>query len=179
MKKIRLIMYIICLIIILLFGYFNTFTIKYKYVLNDISSFYYYDNNEEDYININYDYDYNYNYDDSNNYDNYDNYAIITAYTPYCDGCIGITSYGYNVLNTIYYDDEDYGMVRILAADDSVPFGSIVYFYDFDSYAIVLDRGGVIGSFGNAFFDLLFDSYDEAMDFGKKEVKYKLLRSGF
>lgn len=177
MKKIRLIIYIICLIIILLFGYFNTFTIKYKYVLNDISSFYYYDNNEEDYININYDYDYN--YDNSNNYDNYDNYAIITAYTPYCDGCIGITSYGYNVLNTIYYDDEDYGMVRILAADDSVPFGSIVYFYDFDSYAIVLDRGGVIGSFGNAFFDLLFDSYDEAMDFGKKEVKYKLLRRGF
>lgn len=172
MKKIRLIIYIICLIIILLFGYFNNFTIKYKYVLNDISSFYYYDkNDDEDYIN--YDYDY------SNNYDNSNNYAIITAYTPYCDGCIGITSYGYNVLNTIYYDDEDYGMVRILAADDSVPFGSIVYFYDFDSYAIVLDRGGAIGSFGNAFFDLLFDSYDEAMDFGKREVKYKILRSGF
>ena len=38
--------------------------------------------------------------------------------------------------------------------------------------------GGAIGNFGNAFFDLLFDSYDEAMDFGKREVKYKILRSG-
>ncbi|HPE15310.1 MAG TPA: 3D domain-containing protein [Bacilli bacterium] len=75
----------------------------------------------------------------------------LTHYGPDCKGCGGRTACkGIDVRNgNIYYEDPEYGKIRIVAADRSLPCGSIIKIninkYDEDGmYAIVLDRGGII-----------------------------------
>lgn len=75
----------------------------------------------------------------------------LTHYGPDCKGCGGTTACkGINVRNgNIYYNDKEYGKVRIVAADRKLPCGSIIKInidkYDPNGmYAIVLDRGGII-----------------------------------
>ena len=130
--------------------------------------------------------------------------GILTGYGPDCDGCGNpktgkvVTSSGYHVSNfvngaiepafTITYNDSEYGEVRIVAADDSIPFYSIVRInvphWDEPVIAIVLDRGSTVG-FSNCRsdrgcltqFDLLYPTEDESL--GKTQnVKFELLRSG-
>lgn len=130
--------------------------------------------------------------------------GILTGYGPDCVGCGNpntgkvLTSSGYHVSNfvngaiepafTITYNDSEYGEVRIVAADDSIPFYSIVRInvphWDEPIIAIVLDRGSTVG-FSNCRspkgcltqFDLLYPT--EAESLGKtKNVKFELLRSG-
>lgn len=130
--------------------------------------------------------------------------GILTGYGPDCVGCGNpntgkvVTSSGYHVSNfvngaiesafTITYNDSEYGEVRIVAADDSIPFYSIVRItvphWDEPVIAIVLDRGSTVG-FSNCRspkgcltqFDLLYPT--EAESLGKtKNVKFELLRSG-
>ena len=130
--------------------------------------------------------------------------GILTGYGPDCVGCGNpstgkvVTSSGYHVSNfvngaiepafTITYNDSEYGEVRIVAADDSIPFYSIVRInvphWDEPVIAIVLDRGSTVG-FSNCRssrgcltqFDLLYPS--EAESLGKTQnVKFELLRSG-
>ncbi|MBR1385357.1 MAG: hypothetical protein IJ568_00860 [Bacilli bacterium] len=110
----------------------------------------------------------------------------ISAYTPYCsDGCHGYTASGRFVGNNIYYDDKEYGTVRIVAADPSLPFGTIVRFKNMnyfgkDIYAIVLDRGGAIGHGRRVLFDLLFETENEANRFGiNRNVTCEVLRLGY
>lgn len=108
-------------------------------------------------------------------------YGDVTAYGIDCVGCIGITASGYDVRNTIYYDDNEYGKIRIVAADKSIPFGSIIKikYYNDDIIAIVLDRGGAIGFNNGALIDLLFDSENECYEFGRINTKVEVLRYGF
>ena len=94
-----------------------------------------------------------------------------TAYTALCDsGCTGITATGYDVRNTIYYDG-----LRIIAVDpDVIPLHSIV---EIDTgnrliHAIALDTGGAIQ--GNR-IDLLVDTKDEAFQFGRRDVKVRVV----
>lgn len=129
--------------------------------------------------------------------------GILTGYGPDCVGCGNFntgkvsTASGYHVSNivdgviepafTITYNDSQYGEVRIVAADDSIPFYSIVRITVPGSepiMTIVLDRGSTVG-FENCRsdrgcltnFDLLFASESEAI--GKTQnVKFELLRSG-
>ena len=110
----------------------------------------------------------------------------ISAYTPYCsDGCHGYTASGRFVGNNIYYSDKEYGTVRIVAADPSLPFGTIVRFKNMsyfgkDIYAIVLDRGGAIGNGRRVLFDLLFETENEANRFGiSRNVTCEVLRLGY
>ena len=110
--------------------------------------------------------------------------GIITAYGPDCVGCSGITSSGYNVKNNIYYNDKTYGKIRILAADKSLPFGTIVRISDLSIFkepilAIVLDRGGAIGFNKNVYFDLLYKSEKETLSFGKRKATFEVLRKGY
>ena len=51
--------------------------------------------------------------------------GTITGYGPDCAGCSGITASGHNLHESIYYNDLEFGTVRILAADKSIPFYSI------------------------------------------------------
>jgi len=130
--------------------------------------------------------------------------GILTGYGPDCAGCGNYntgkvaTASGYHVSNivngtiepafTVTYNDEEYGEVRIVAADDNIPFYSIVRInvphWDSPVTAIVLDRGSTVG-FENCRsergcltqFDLLYPT--EAESLGKtRNVTFELLRSG-
>lgn len=130
--------------------------------------------------------------------------GILTGYGPDCVGCGNFntgkvsTSTGYHIANivngaiepafTITYNDHEYGEVRIVAADDDIPFYSIVRItvpgWDSPVTAIVLDRGSTVG-FDNCRsnrgcltnFDLLYTS--EAESLGKTQnVKFEILRNG-
>ena len=129
--------------------------------------------------------------------------GILTGYGPDCVGCGNFktnkvsTASGYHIANivngaiepafTITYDDNEYGKVRIVAADSDIPFYSIVRITIPNNdpiTAIVLDRGSTVG-FDNCRsskgcltnFDLLYPT--EAESLGKtRNVKFELLRSG-
>ncbi len=110
----------------------------------------------------------------------------ISAYGPDCDGCVGYTAAGRNVMNgNIYYYDKTYGNIRIVAAGPEYPFGTIVKmknvsYYGGDIYAIVLDRGGVIGKGRYRLFDLLFTSEESASNFGvSRNTECEILRTGY
>lgn len=108
----------------------------------------------------------------------------ITAYGPDCTGCSGTTASGYNVRNNIYYNDKKYGKVRIVAADKSLPFGSIIRINNIDIstdpiLAIVLDRGGAIGFNKRVYFDLLYKSEKDTLSFGVQKATFEVLRRGF
>lgn len=110
--------------------------------------------------------------------------GTITGYGPDCDGCIGITASGYDVRNTIYYNDKTYDKVRVLAADKSLPFGTIIKVSNLENYndfiGIVLDRGSAISFDGFSQIDLLFESEDYSYNFGRKEnVIFEILRLGY
>ena len=110
----------------------------------------------------------------------------ITAYGPDCVGCkTGHTASGYNVLNgNIYYNDKEYGKIRIVAADKSLPFGTIIRIKDLDVFsdpilAIVLDRGSAIGFKKKVYFDLLYESEKKTEFFGKRYATFEVLRRGY
>ena len=108
----------------------------------------------------------------------------ITAYGPDCIGCSGVTASGYKVRNNIYYNDKKYGKVRIVAADKSLPFGTIVRIKDLHItneplLAIVLDRGGAIGFKKKVYFDLLYRSERETSSFGIRRATFEVLRRGY
>lgn len=111
--------------------------------------------------------------------------GLMTAYGPDCKGCSGITASGYNVLNgNIYYNDKTYGNIRILAADKSLPFGTIVKiidnsYFEEDIIGIVLDRGSAIGFSKKSYFDLLYKSEKDTETFGSVFATYEILRKGF
>ena len=129
--------------------------------------------------------------------------GILTGYGPDCQGCGNfntnkvITSSGYHIADivdgviqpafTINYTDNEYGEVRIVAADSSLPYKSIVRITIPNQepiIAIVLDRGSTVG-FENCrsssgcltMFDLLFETESNAI--GKTfNVTFDILRIG-
>lgn len=107
----------------------------------------------------------------------------LSRYGPDCYLCTGYLAYGLYVgSGTIYYNDNYYGNVRILAGDKSYPFGTIVRVsYDMESFlGIVLDRGGSIGFNGKALFDLLYPNEYLANKYGVNyNTKFEILRYGF
>ena len=112
----------------------------------------------------------------------------ITAYGPDCYGCTsGRTASGQYVLEgNIYYNDPTFGNIRIVAADKSIPFGSIIKIIGLSIskdpiLAIVLDRGGMIGfaEGKHSYFDLLYKSEADASTFGRPTATFELLRSGY
>lgn len=110
-------------------------------------------------------------------------YGELTGYGPDCVGCSGKTASGYDVRNgNIYYNDKDFGKVRILAAPSTIPRYSIIRVtaknvYDYSFLAIVLDKGGKVK---NNIFDLLFETEKETISKvgRKKNVKFEILRYG-
>ena len=109
--------------------------------------------------------------------------GTITGYGPDCEGCSGILACPphQNVLeNNIYYNDIDYGNLRILAADASIPCGSIIRVSNYDNQeflGIVLDRGRDIQGLT---MDLLFNSEFVTIDHGRKyNINFKIERWGF
>lgn len=103
----------------------------------------------------------------------------VTHYGPDCTGCSGITASGYNVKNTIYYSDSEYGSVRIVAAPKEIPLYSILILHNYKGdpiTVIVLDRGGAIKG---TKFDILVSSEKEAYSWGiQNDVEFEILRWG-
>lgn len=104
----------------------------------------------------------------------------MSGYGPDCVGCSGYLANGKYVGDgNIYYDDSEYGRVRIVAGDKKYKFGTIVRIND-SMLAIVLDRGGAIGIGKKFMFDLLYESEVEANKNGVSyNTKFEILRNGF
>lgn len=109
--------------------------------------------------------------------------GTITGYGPDCVGCSGILACppNQNVLNNnIYYNDEKFGKIRILAADPSIPCGSIIKVSNYDNnefIGIVLDRGRDIHGLT---MDLLYESEKKIENHGRKyNIDFKIERWGF
>ena len=108
----------------------------------------------------------------------------MTSYGPDCVGCSGIVACPprLDVSNNIYYEDKEYGTIRILAADRNIPCGSIMKISnlthtDQEMIGIVLDRGGAIK--GNI-IDLLSESEEASNDVGReKDVLFEVVRWGW
>ena len=109
----------------------------------------------------------------------------MTAYKATCVGCTGKVSCPprQDVRNdNIYYEDSEYGSIRILAADPNIPCGTIVQITNvtFSSepiIGIVLDRGGAIK--GNI-MDFLVGENDDMDVVGRQRgVHYEVMRWGW
>lgn len=107
--------------------------------------------------------------------------GALTGYGPDCVGCVsGETSTGHNAYE-LYYNDETYGQVRVIAADPSFPDYSVFKISNvpnMDSFlAIVLDRGSNVGFNRGTLFDLLYPSEAEALH-KTNNVTFELIRKG-
>ena len=100
--------------------------------------------------------------------------GTLTGYGPDCPGCGGqvYCKPNPNVLNgNIYYNDSTYGKLRILAADYSIPCGSIIKIENFsfipgeEFYGIVMDRGSAIVG---PTMDLLYPSEKDTLIIGRQ-----------
>ena len=121
----------------------------------------------------------------------------ITNYGPDCAGCSKVgnvscrTREGKNLslYDTIYYDDIEYGEVRILAATrDVFPCGTIINVSkgNVNFYGVVLDTGGAMNSAwrekGYILIDLAHASQQAAISSGLIHgtgVNYKVIRWGW
>lgn len=109
----------------------------------------------------------------------------MTAYNPICKGCTGkvYCPPRQDVRNgNIYFNDNSYGKVRILAADYAIPCGTIVKITNvsFSSdpiIGIVLDRGGAIK--GNIMDFLVTETDDMDIVGRQRNVHYEVLRWGW
>lgn len=94
-----------------------------------------------------------------------------TFYTARCEGCSGITSSGVDVRNTTHFRG-----YRVLAADRSVPFGTIMRITLEDGTVfdgIVADRGGDIGQ---GRLDVLVGTKARAYELGRQQVRVEILK---
>lgn len=109
----------------------------------------------------------------------------MTAYGADCYGCSGRVACPPRQdvrNNNIYYEDADYGVVRILAADRRIPCGSIVKisnvtFSSEEILGIVLDRGSAI--VGNI-MDFLVANESDGFAIGRQRgVQFEIVRWGW
>ena len=112
--------------------------------------------------------------------------GTLTGYGPDCPGCSGVVACrpNPNVMNgNIYFTDGDYGKIRVLAADYSIPCGSIVKISNFkfvdggEFYGIVLDRGSAIVGLT---MDLLYPSENDTLIVGRqRNIHFAIQRWGW
>lgn len=108
----------------------------------------------------------------------------MTGYGPDCKGCGGKTGCPprQNVKNgNIYFNDQTYGKINIVATDSRIPCGSIVKITNSslgkEVTAIALDRGGVIK--GNIMDFLVETEAKAAKIIGRQKVTYEIVRWGW
>lgn len=102
-----------------------------------------------------------------------------------CYGCtLNRTASGYDISDgRIYYTDSTFGSVRIVAAGGEYPLGTILRLTNVEDtpiIAIVLDRGGAIGTGKSFTLDLLTESNAKAYELGVRYgVLIEVLRLGY
>ncbi len=112
--------------------------------------------------------------------------GTLTGYGPDCPGCGGHVACSPNpdVRNgNIYYNDKEYGKIRILAADYSIPCGSIIHINNYkfvenkELIGIVLDRGSAIVGLT---MDLLYPSEADTVVIGRqRNIEFTVIRWGW
>ena len=112
--------------------------------------------------------------------------GTLTGYGPDCPGCSGVVACRPNPNvknNNIYFEDSTYGKIRILAADYSIPCGSIIKISNFkfvdgnEFYGIVLDRGSAIVGLT---MDLLYPSENDTLIIGRQyNIHFAIQRWGW
>ena len=112
--------------------------------------------------------------------------GTLTGYGPDCPGCGGHVACRPNpdVRNgNIYYNDREYGRIRILAADYSIPCGSIIHISNYkfvenkELIGIVLDRGSAIVGLT---MDLLYPSEADTVIIGRqRNIEFTVERWGW
>lgn len=121
--------------------------------------------------------------------------GMLTGYGPDCYGCSGLgnlycptkNNTVHSLINdSIYYNDEEYGMVRILSADQrEFPCGTIIEISNsmFDKeIGVVLDTGsGMRNAYDNGWIliDLAFEKEALAHTITNKETKFVVKRVGW
>jgi 3D (Asp-Asp-Asp) domain-containing protein len=96
-----------------------------------------------------------------------------TAYVADCDGCSGITKTGYDVRDTVYTPEG----LRVIAVDPAViPLGSTVEIRLADGRTFKAKAIDVGGAINNYEIDILVDSYDKAIQFGRQDVELRILK---
>jgi 3D (Asp-Asp-Asp) domain-containing protein len=96
-----------------------------------------------------------------------------TAYVADCDGCSGITKTGYDVRNTVYTPEG----LRVIAVDPAViPLGSTVEIRLADGRTFKAKAIDVGGAINNYEIDILVDSYNKAIQFGRQDVELRILK---
>lgn len=103
----------------------------------------------------------------------------LTHYGWDCKGCGGRTATGYSIKKTYYYNDKQYGKVRIVAMCSKMKLGSIIRIKNYkrggDIIAIVIDRG-----VGCSTIDLAVKNERTSYKYGiQKNVKIDILRKGW
>ena len=110
--------------------------------------------------------------------------GTMTGYGPDCEGCGGKTGCPprQDVRNgNIYFNDQEYGKINIVATDSRIPCGSIIKIRKStvgeEVTAIALDRGGAIKE---TKMDFLVNSEKESADkIGVQKVEYEIVRWGW
>lgn len=119
----------------------------------------------------------------------------LTGYGPDCTGCTGLLycpdsdgKYHYltNDINSTYFDDKEFGKVRILASDPTLfPCGTIIHVVndDLDIYGVCLDTGIAMRNawrnYGSVLIDLAFTSESISMGATNNNTKFTVLRWGW
>jgi len=119
----------------------------------------------------------------------------LTGYGPDCPGCTGVLycpdSHGkYHYLTTdeesMYFEDEEYGKVRILASDYTLfPCGTIIHVKNsnLDIYGVVMDTGIAMRNAwrneGKVLLDLAFPSQAAALYTTNNNTNFTVLRWGW
>lgn len=105
--------------------------------------------------------------------------GYLTHYGPDCAGCSGVTVSGYDVRGTIYYNDSQYGQLRVVALSRDYPLYTVIRMNNYkggEIYAIALDWGGAITG---TRIDLLVSSEGEASRLGvQSDVSVDIIRWG-
>lgn len=119
----------------------------------------------------------------------------LTGYGPDCTGCTGLLycpdsdgvyHYLTNDINSTYFEDKEYGKVRILASDPTLfPCGTIIHVVndDLDIYGVCLDTGIAMRNawrnYGNVLIDLAFTSESLSMGATNNNTSFTVLRWGW
>lgn len=120
----------------------------------------------------------------------------VTGYGPDCPGCSKTGTVACHtpnrgthslITNGIYYEDKEYGKVRILSAATAFPCGSIIKIDDgkIEPFlGVVLDRGGSMNSAwkqGTVWIDLAYASLADARkgNISGRNIKFSVQRWGF
>ena len=108
----------------------------------------------------------------------------ITGYGPDCKGCGGKTGCPprQNVKNgNIYFNDQEYGKINIVATDSRIPCGSIIKITNSslgdEVVTIALDRGGAIK--GNIMDFLVESEQKSSQVIGRQKVTFEIVRWGW